>query len=267
VPGTAVLMADGSYRAIEDIELGDEVLATDPELGITGARPVIDLIPGDGEKNLVEITVDTDGAAGEATGTVIATDGHPFWVDDQGRFVPAAELATDDVVLDADGDLLTVRGVRPFTEVKKVHNLTVDGIHTFYVAVGGATVLTHNCADRAPAGHKYRGGIYKDLKDPATNYKKNVPGTQINHMPPNSINGMPTTAGPAIQMDLADHIKTASWGSFNSAKAHRAAQRALLDKGDTAGAVKMDIDDIRSKFGTKYDDAIVEMLEKYPQKK
>ncbi|WP_433729783.1 DNRLRE domain-containing protein [Actinoplanes sp. CA-051413] len=265
VPGTAVLMADGSYRAIEDIELGDEVLATDPELGITEARPVTDLITGDGEKKLVEITVDTDGAAGEATGTVIATDGHPFWVDDQGRFVPAAELATDDVVLGADGDLLTVRGVHPFTEVKKVHNLTVDGIHTFYVAVGGETVLTHNCADRAPAGHKYRGGLYRNLKDPAT--KKNVPGTEINHMPPNSINGMPKTAGPAIQMDLADHIKTASWGSFNSAKAHRAAQRALLDKGDTAGAVKMDIDDIRSKFGTKYDDAILEMLEKYPQKK
>ncbi|MFY1704102.1 hypothetical protein ACN28G_20605 [Micromonospora sp. WMMA1923] len=78
-------MADGGYRAIEDVEVGDEVVATDPELGVTEARPVVDLIVGDGEKQLVEVTVDTDGDAGSATGAVIATGGHPLWEDDRGR--------------------------------------------------------------------------------------------------------------------------------------------------------------------------------------
>ncbi|MFE7751400.1 Hint domain-containing homing endonuclease [Streptomyces sp. NPDC057428] len=30
-PGTRVLMADGTSKAIEDVDIGDEVLATDPE--------------------------------------------------------------------------------------------------------------------------------------------------------------------------------------------------------------------------------------------
>ncbi|MER5968707.1 hypothetical protein ABT112_02995, partial [Streptomyces sp. NPDC002055] len=34
--------------------------------------------PGSGEKNLVRLTVDTDGDRGDATGTVTATEGHPF---------------------------------------------------------------------------------------------------------------------------------------------------------------------------------------------
>jgi len=34
----------------------------------------------------------------------------------------------------------------------------------------------------------------------------------------------------------------------------------LLKKGDLLGAIQMDIDDIRSKFGSKCDDAISEML-------
>ncbi|MEU8609253.1 DNRLRE domain-containing protein [Actinoplanes sp. NPDC048791] len=166
VPGTAVLMADGSLKPIEDIDLGDEVLAGDPELGITESRPVTDLITGDGEKQLVEITVDTDGAAGKATGSVIATDGHPFWVDQLGKFVPAAELQTGDLVEDADGKLLEVKATHTWKETRQVHNLTVDGIHTYYVVVGTATVLVHNCGGKIPynsdglstAAYKARGG-------------------------------------------------------------------------------------------------------------
>jgi hypothetical protein len=58
--------------------VGDWVLATDPETGQTGSRLVLDLITGDGDKSPVEITADTDGHKGDATGVVIATDGHPF---------------------------------------------------------------------------------------------------------------------------------------------------------------------------------------------
>ena len=77
-------MADGTYRAIEEVKLGDEVLATDPELGVTEARPIVAVIAGDGDKELVQLTVDTDGAEGDAEGTVVATGGHPFWVDEPG---------------------------------------------------------------------------------------------------------------------------------------------------------------------------------------
>ena len=145
LPGTAVLLANGTYRAIEDIALGDEVLATDPETGETEAKPVTDLIVGDGEKDLVAITVDTDGPDGTATGTVVATDGHPFWVDDQGRFVAAGDLLTGDEVRTADGQELEVVAIDESTQVRRVHNLTVEGIHTYYVRAGDEPVLVHNC--------------------------------------------------------------------------------------------------------------------------
>lgn len=50
VPGTAVLLADGTAVPIEDVQLGDEVLATDPETGKTGPQPVTALITGDGRR-------------------------------------------------------------------------------------------------------------------------------------------------------------------------------------------------------------------------
>ncbi|MFD9218633.1 putative T7SS-secreted protein [Streptomyces sp. NPDC060064] len=118
---------------------------------------------------------------------------------------------------------------------------------------------------RAPAGHVYRGGLYKWQKDPATDYRLNVPGTEINHMPPNSINGIPRDRGPAIQMDKADHYETASWGRSREAIEYRKTQQELINQGRYREAIDMDIADIRSKFGSKYDNAIKEMLYMLPE--
>jgi RHS repeat-associated protein len=145
VPGTSVVLASGATKAIEDVVPGDEVLATDPELGVTEPRPVVAVITGDGSKDLVEITLDLDGDTGDATGSLIATAGHPFWVDDQGRFVDASELRVGDEMRTPDGGAARVVTTRAYTEVRRVHNLTVDGIHTYYVVAGGTPVLVHNC--------------------------------------------------------------------------------------------------------------------------
>ncbi|SDI59524.1 Pretoxin HINT domain-containing protein [Sinosporangium album] len=83
-------MADGSSKPIEDVEVGDEVLATDPETGRTEAKPVTALITSKSAKNLVRITVDTDGERGDSTGAIIATDNHPFWLVGQPQIVPRA---------------------------------------------------------------------------------------------------------------------------------------------------------------------------------
>ncbi|MEN9620465.1 MAG: hypothetical protein RL499_658, partial [Actinomycetota bacterium] len=56
---------------IEQVELGDEVWAADAETGEAGARPVTALIEGEGAKNLVTVST--------ASGSVVATAGHPFW--------------------------------------------------------------------------------------------------------------------------------------------------------------------------------------------
>ncbi|MGW4214795.1 RHS repeat-associated core domain-containing protein [Lentzea sp. NPDC004789] len=50
-----VLMADGSTKRVDEVKVGDRVIATDPETGESGAREVVSAIVGEGLKYLVEI--------------------------------------------------------------------------------------------------------------------------------------------------------------------------------------------------------------------
>lgn len=75
VPGTLVVMADGSTRPIEEVEAGDTVLATDPETGQSAPKTVVATIVGNGDRNLVQVTVDTDGSAGWAMGRLVRPRG------------------------------------------------------------------------------------------------------------------------------------------------------------------------------------------------
>ncbi|MFC3502244.1 LamG-like jellyroll fold domain-containing protein [Micromonospora krabiensis] len=142
---TRVLMADGSRKAISAVRVGDRVLATDPTTGRTEARLVTALIVGTGMKKLVDITVDVDGAKGDRTGQLTATDGHPFWLDYQGRWSEAKDLQPGYVFETADHRPASVAEVRKRSEWQTAYNLTVDGLHTYYVVAGDRPVLSHNC--------------------------------------------------------------------------------------------------------------------------
>ncbi|MGI5157296.1 DNRLRE domain-containing protein [Microbispora sp. CA-102843] len=151
VAGTLVLMADGSYKQIEQVEAGDQVLAADPVNGRTEAKAVVALINGKGDKDLVEITVDIDGTGGDETGVVIATDKHPIWSDDQGHWFNAEDLEVGMRLRSFAGDRLDVLDVRSYHRTdQRVYNLTVEGTHTYYVAVGANTALVHNAATSTP---------------------------------------------------------------------------------------------------------------------
>lgn len=118
-------MADGSKKPIEDVRTGDKVLATDPKTGETKPQPVAATIIGKGDKTLVTVTIRTtterapttlttpppDGSVpvdatqlapddedGDTTSTIVATDGHPFWVPElntwlDSRPAPAGPVA------------------------------------------------------------------------------------------------------------------------------------------------------------------------------
>lgn len=62
-------------------------------------------------------------------------------------------------------------------------------------------------------------------------------------------------------MDASDHALTASYKRGAGPDAYRAVQKTLIDSGDFIGAMRMDIYDIQTEFGTKYDGAIYEMLD------
>ncbi|WP_260214061.1 hemagglutinin repeat-containing protein [Xanthomonas arboricola] len=89
-------------------------------------------------------------------------------------------------------------------------------------------------------------------------------GLDSHHCPAQSCyKGAPigSNAGPAIKMDPEDHELTASFGRSKSAQAYRDKQKDLLDQGRLMEAVQMDVDDIRAKFGSKYDSHIQQMLD------
>ncbi|MFE2866603.1 RHS repeat-associated core domain-containing protein [Embleya sp. NPDC059259] len=155
VPSTRVLMADGSAKPIEDIQLGDAVLAADPESQQNGSEPVAALIKGEGVKNLVEITVDTDGNAGTATEKITATDGHPFWLPEVQEWTRADRIVPGVWLRTSAGTWVQAVSVRSWTETQRVLNLTVSNLHTYYVLAGATPVLVHNaiCRTADEAAH------------------------------------------------------------------------------------------------------------------
>jgi RHS repeat-associated protein len=105
-------------------------------------------------------------------------------------------------------------------------------------------------------GDSPTGGRYRDI--PAN-------GGQVHHMPADSVSPLPRNDGPAIRMETGDHQQTASWGNSNDAQAYRAQQQQLIDHGQFEGAIVVDINDIQSKFGNKYDHAILQMIDSLPK--
>lgn len=143
--GTLVLMADGSTKPIDDLQPGDKVLATDPETGETVAKDVTATILGEGDKNLVEVTVDTDGDAGTDTEVITATDRHPFWAVDLAQWTDATALQPGQWLRTSTGTHVQVTAVKRWTTSATVHNLTVADLHTYYVLAGATPILVHNC--------------------------------------------------------------------------------------------------------------------------
>jgi hypothetical protein len=138
--GTGVLMADGRVEPIQDVRVGDLIENAQP-----GA-------PGGVEVHRVEqthrTTTDTDFTAltvDTPTGrsTITGTQNHPYYDLTRHAFVDAAQLAVGDQ-LQTTGAVATVAGVHNYTSSMVTYDLTIDGLHTYFVEAGGTPVLVHN---------------------------------------------------------------------------------------------------------------------------
>ncbi|MER6622371.1 polymorphic toxin-type HINT domain-containing protein [Streptomyces sp. NPDC000931] len=185
-PETPVLMADGRKKPIKDVKPGDKVVATDPKTGKTAVKEVTALIIGKGAKNLVEITIDTDGEKGGKTAKTTATDGHPFWVPELREWVRATDLRSGDWLKTSAGTRVQVSAVKRWTQQARVYNLTVADIHTYYVVAGASSVLVHNCGvdpQSAPGGKNGPAVSIKKLKMALGRAGMSVSDYDIVHVP------------------------------------------------------------------------------------
>jgi len=136
--GETEVMTDEGLIAIEDIEVGDYVLAEDTVTGEQEYKEVLNVFVSQTNK-LVYVTT-TDSESGT---TINTTDNHPFYVEDKG-WVPAIELEAGDILRTSDGSIETVSKVEVeyLDEAVLVYNLEIEDYHTYFVS--DESVLVHN---------------------------------------------------------------------------------------------------------------------------
>ncbi|SNS92035.1 polymorphic toxin-type HINT domain-containing protein [Actinoplanes regularis] len=135
---TEVLMADGSTRRFAELRAGDEVLASDPETGEQGAHRIDAIWVHDDD--LYELGVDGE--------PIVTTEDHPFWNETDRDWQDVDDLDQGDLLRTPTGTA-RVTAFRPGTlGCAAAYNLTIDGLHTYYVLAEDVPVLVHNCKGR-----------------------------------------------------------------------------------------------------------------------
>ncbi|MET9374388.1 polymorphic toxin-type HINT domain-containing protein [Streptomyces sp. NPDC002992] len=140
VAGTEVLLANGATKPIEELQTGDEIVATDPETGETEIKTVTATISTKDDKTFVDVTVATE----DGPNTLTTTDHHPFWSDSENAWIDAGYLKPGMTLRTDDGAMVAVRGTRTYEAHQNTYNLTVADLHTYYVLAGATPVLVHN---------------------------------------------------------------------------------------------------------------------------
>jgi hypothetical protein len=137
---TQVLMADGTTRPFDEVKVGDEVFATDPETGERAARRVTNL------------WIHTDTMQGLLVNgqTITTTEDHIYWNATDRKWERADQLDVGDLLMTPTGAGAPVGGLTAGASTATAYNLTVEGIHTYYVLAGNTPVLVHNEGGYSP---------------------------------------------------------------------------------------------------------------------
>jgi hypothetical protein len=129
---TKILLADSSYKNIEDVQIGDYVLAsTEGNTHRTFKRVV--------EKN--ENVRDSIYQIYFRGIEVKASSNHPFYVVN--KFVEVRNLRVGYMLTTYTGEQVRIDSIKIDVGLFKVYNFTVEGYHTYFVSE--QRVLVHNC--------------------------------------------------------------------------------------------------------------------------
>ena len=134
IGGTLVATEDG-LKPIENIEVGDKVLAYDETTGEQAYKKVVRLFRNE-TYEWYHIFVNDE--------EIVCTGGHPFYSTKYDKFIAAKDLETDDKLLFSNGEygIINRIEVELLVEPQTTYNFEVEDYHTYYV--GENEVLTHN---------------------------------------------------------------------------------------------------------------------------
>ena len=147
---------------IEDLRVGDTVLAFNPGTGQTEPRRIVDAFDRTTYRLRVLEIHDLDGTSQ----TIRTTDEHPFWVVDQQDFKPAGELEVGEELLGPRGEVQTLASTwaEEHPEGVTVYNFEVEGAHTYFVCASDLSetpVLVQNATAGACPIFRFRDPISK----------------------------------------------------------------------------------------------------------
>lgn len=161
IAGTLVLTEDG-YKPIEEIQIGDKVLAYNDETGEQEYKTVVHLFRGESKK-WIGVTVNGK--------EIVSTPGHKYFLPKTKEWVSAQDLKPSTKVLLSDGKIVAVEAVRfiCYEQALVTYNFEVEDFHTYYVSNG---VLVHNKNCELTPGTKEWKKAVKDIKNSADNKGK-----------------------------------------------------------------------------------------------
>ncbi|VEH89196.1 polymorphic toxin-type HINT domain-containing protein [Propionibacterium australiense] len=195
---TPVVMADGTTKRIDQVEVGEEVLAHDPATG--------EDVPATVERTFVHENVPTLRVT-TTEGCVETTATHPFYVEGRG-YTPADQLHEGDTLHTPDGQTVQVVSVQATGHTQTVHNLAIGGLHNYHVATNtGQPILVHNQTKKScDPVEPYEVGTYDDLKARSVTGD----GLDIHHVPQahaaeQVIDGYDRKTGTAIALPRKEH--------------------------------------------------------------
>lgn len=130
--GTKVLTDEGE-KPIEEIEVGDKVLAKSDETGEVAYKEVVGLF----QKQTDEIYKVYIGDE-----VIEATAEHPFWLDGKG-WTEVKDLKVGDLLVTSGGATLAIDKIKKEPREATVYNFEVADFHSYFVSNLG--IWVHNC--------------------------------------------------------------------------------------------------------------------------
>lgn len=163
IAGTPVLIdcvdECNSYKAIENVRVGDFVLSYNEESGLIEKNEVSQI-------HVKEVDEIVELSFGDSI--VRSTLDHPFYSKDRGGWVMAGDLFIGENVLSANGEAKVFEKKYFSCDSIKVYNFTVDNAHTYFV--GQSCVCVHNeCTTLQSKRNKAVNDAWKQEKQNALN--------------------------------------------------------------------------------------------------
>ncbi|MFJ2137099.1 Hint domain-containing protein [Streptomyces sp. NPDC087845] len=237
---TTVLMADHTTKPISQVKVGDYVLTAEPGKKKKEKHKVKAVIVTKTDRNYVDVVVDTK----SGPKTIQTTKHHQFYESTKDAWTQASDLKAGQKLQNASGGPTVVLDAKAYTAHRTTYDLSIDGLHTYYVLAGATPVLVHNCnvdPQSAPGGKNGAAVSIKQVKMALGRADMSVSQYDIVHVPeirtagdglpayansPHDGNGMPNLGPrgrPVIQisnMGLAD-MDTAVATIFHETYHHR----------------------------------------------